>query len=750
MKKIWILAMAAAAVALAGCQREALMGVETPLSKTIKAGLEVPTRVAFSDEGVFSWKEGDVVGVPYIKADAAAKMEFTLSSGAGAAQGEFTTQAAAEDIALIAADAIGVVPSSALDVANAEAPIKLPASYSTWVEGQSNAVMVATGLKLDGSNLFKHVGGIVKVTYKDIPAEANGFLLSADAGICGNFALQNGVIVAGPVANHVKVFFTAGTASEMSFYVPVPTGEYKLTASLIQDGYSIPGTKKETTNPVKIERKTLLLMDALNAEKPEAVKITIANAEDLKTFLANAETYGRGSTVTITADIDAGVITPAEAFYGSVDGKDHTITYQEEIPEAGSDAYSGLFGYIDGSVKNLKVAGEIKTSGIKNGGIAAECAPNSVFENCESSVNIRMEVVGVSTPKFGGIVAIAGDGTTIKGCTNRGNIGYVIPKTEAGKSTQLGGIVANVSNHVEIINCVNYGEVRYEALGTPRIGGMIGYLNDPVNIVIDGCTNYGHMVSDINWASGYVYIGGLTGYVGTNTDPALPLEQVLYNNCVNYGKVESLGATDHCARAGGIASYVGMTDAKMTAAGLLDSGQLYEFRNCKNFGEVLSTGETTKKVMLGGMVGFGEKVAKVVCKGCVNDAPITAPSAPATTTSAAYVGGIIGGTCGLQSSITDVVIGPKTVVTAGSKGVVGLIGGNNAKYTTDMTGKVVAGAKIVKGTSARPSPVRRPVSSSPTARFRSWPSRTARPTPSPSWPFTTPPTALPGPRTSGI
>ena len=691
MRKTWIIAMAAAVAALAGCSRETAF--EAPLSRTLRAGFEVPTRVAFSDEGVFSWKEGDVIGVPYTKADnSAARMDFTLMNGAGAAQAEFTTT---EDVSLLAADAFAVVPATALDVANADAPIKLPASY-TWAEGQSNAVMVATGLNLSGTNTFKHVGGIVKVTYKDIPAEADGFMLSSDAGICGSFALQDGVIVAGPTANYVKVSFTAGTASEMAFYVPVPTGEYKLTASLTHDGFSIPGTKKETSAPVKIARKTLLLMDALTSQTSEPVTVTISTAEDLKSFLADADQLGRGSKMILAANIDAGTITPAEAFYGDVDGKGFKITYQEELPEGGSDSYSGLFGYIDGSVKNLKVAGSIKTGTIKNAGIAGQSAPNTLFENCESDVDIRMEVYGAATPKFAGIVAVAGDGTTIKGCKNTGDLAYALPDKPTGRSTQIGGIVANVSNHADVINCVNEGELRYEALGTPRIGGMIGYLNDPVNIVLTSCVNRGHIVSDINWTSGYVYIGGITGYVGTNVDPALPLERVLYMNCANYGKVESLGVATLCTRAGGIASYVGMTDTKMTAAGLADSGQLYEFRDCKNFGEILTTGETAKKEVLGGIVGFGEKVAKVVCTDCVNNAPLSGVTT-STNSNSVYAGGIIGGTCGLQSTLTGCVIGPETVISGGAKSVLGLICGNNAKYTTDITGKV-AGGKIVKGT----------------------------------------------------
>ena len=483
-----------------------------------------------------------------------------------------------------------------------------------------------------------------------------------------------------------KVLTTTGKASATAS---------PMTVSVEENKASDPRSAEITVS--KLGKESVVVRIEQAGSSGTVTKRGISTAEDLKSFLADADKLGRGSKMVLAADIDAGTITPAEAFYGDVDGKGFKITYQEEIPEAGSDSYSGLFGYIDGSVKNLKVAGTVKTGAIKNGGIAAECAPGALFENCESDVDIRMEVNGVSTPKLSGIVAVAGDGTTIKDCKNTGDIAYVLDGKPAGRSTQIGGIVANVTNHVDVINCINEGELRYEALGTPRIGGMIGYLNDPVNIVLSSCVNRGRVVSDIDWSSGYVYIGGITGYVGTNTDPALPVEQVLFMNCANYGKVESLGVPTLCTRAGGIASYVGMTDTKMTAAGLEDSGQLYEFRDCKNFGEIRTTGEATKKVVLGGIVGFGEKVAKVVCTDCVNNAPITAPAAPATSSSAAYLGGIIGGTCGLKSTLTGVVIGPETVITGGSKAVSGLICGNNAKYTTDITGKV-AGGKIVKGT----------------------------------------------------
>ena len=79
--------LAAVAMVIAGCNRE----LERPASlegAVLRAALEtaeVPSRVAFADDGAFSWSEGDAVAVI---TDAGIRT-MTLAGGAGAATASF-------------------------------------------------------------------------------------------------------------------------------------------------------------------------------------------------------------------------------------------------------------------------------------------------------------------------------------------------------------------------------------------------------------------------------------------------------------------------------------------------------------------------------------------------------------------------------------------------------------------------------------------------------------------------------------
>ena len=74
---------AAAAVALAGCNRETQGPVA--VDNVFRASIETPSRVAFSDEGAFSWQAGDAVAV----STNAGFKTFTLKEGAGASVASF-------------------------------------------------------------------------------------------------------------------------------------------------------------------------------------------------------------------------------------------------------------------------------------------------------------------------------------------------------------------------------------------------------------------------------------------------------------------------------------------------------------------------------------------------------------------------------------------------------------------------------------------------------------------------------------
>ena len=124
----------------------------------------------------------------------------------------------------------------------------------------------------------------------------------------------------------------------------------------------------------------------------------------------------------LTADIDASeadmtMISTADNKYAGVfDGQGHTITYtmysdQERV---------GLFRALTGTIKNLRVAGNIYTSNKMAGGIVAEIFGGTI-QNCVSSVNIESSFIGDAA--YGGI-AFRGSATgcVVKDCLYTGTI----------------------------------------------------------------------------------------------------------------------------------------------------------------------------------------------------------------------------------------------------------------------------------------------------------------------------------------
>ncbi len=269
--RVWKAAAIAAIFAAAACTEEKENGISTPGSRLI-AGLEAPdgTRVAFDDSGTFTWSDGDAVAVV---TDAGIRT-MSLTEGAGTGTGTFEG-----DLAGAQSVKSAIFPASA---AKDAATITLPEQYS-YKEGQTNALMLASSPDLSKKVTFKHLGGIIKVVYEHIPADADAFVLEASAKITGDFIYSMEAIigeatsattstrdaVAPASGNKVTITFPAGS-NPKAFYVPVPTGTYNFSVELQKGGVAIEGTRKATSSPKTIDRRTLLLMDPVAGPAPAA------------------------------------------------------------------------------------------------------------------------------------------------------------------------------------------------------------------------------------------------------------------------------------------------------------------------------------------------------------------------------------------------------------------------------------------------------------------------------------------------
>ena len=405
---------------------------------------------------------------------------------------------------------------------------------------------------------------------------------------------------------------------------------------------------------------------------------TITNADELIAFLENPE-----GDASLEADIDlTGKTFAADTLRGDFDGKGHTVTYNATAEP--TDVNVGLFKVVDGTVKNLKVAGSIETRAANAGGVAGSAADGAVFENCESSVEISGPMQ--ASYRLGGIVGLGGKNVTVKNCVNNGKIGNTVPNMGNGNSIQLGGIIGHIEETGAVEGCTNNGELYFEAKGTPRMGGMCGYVNNLKEASFVNCTNNGNIRVATNADSGYNYVGGITGYYGTPNDAS----HVLYNNCVNTGNITfSAGVSATSYRVGGILCHCGGTKVK------LDKPLSVEVLNCSNSGNITIDGSGSK-THVGGVIGFTETSTCIItCDGCTNTGSISGANGKGT------IGGIHGYSCNPNSTFTNFTIGKDVVLTSAAGGRVGLaIGagyvGEETNLKTDLTGKV-KGGKIVAG-----------------------------------------------------
>ena len=191
-------------------------------------------------------------------------------------------------------------------------------------------------------------------------------------------------------------------------------------------------------------------------------------------------------------------------FYGTFDGNGKTITFTNL--SATSGIYNGLFGYLNGNVKNLNVKYNISSKSSQNTAIyiapIAGYLVKGYIENCSAVVDMNCEAPSLIV---GGLVAYNEDGTIVKSYST-GNI-----KIKAvNKSNYLGGLVA-ISNFGTIDQC--YSNIELDTTGTDSL--VVGGLIADNNYLVSNSYAVGTII--VNLASKN-YIGG---FIGINKDLAI-------------------------------------------------------------------------------------------------------------------------------------------------------------------------------------------------------------------------------------
>ena len=423
----------------------------------------------------------------------------------------------------------------------------------------------------------------------------------------------------------------------------------------------------------------------------------IKTAEEFIAWLANPSV-----DAFLAADINlTGMEFTSGVQSGTFDGKGKTITYNIDVTERIPDGYEGdkvtatqanvgLFKFVTGTVQNLETAGTIKFSAEAGsgtyhiGGIAGLVSGEGKIVNCTNGVNILADTQ--CTHHIGGIAGFTAAGASVTGCRNTGKVEMIIPDKGTANASQLGGIIGHIEGSGVVDTCTNDGQVTYEGNGTPREGGICGYINNLVDVSFIKCVNNGAIIwNEGNYTkTSWSYVGGLTGYYGTPTEGG----KVLYDSCTNNGKVVcNITEEKSKARVGGIACHAGIASSTLPGDGIMT----WTFKNCVNNGNI-SSSSTTASNYLGGIVGYSEVAALLKIEDCVNNGKMEVAGK-------GTVGGILGRNCSVKSEFTNVKVGSKTVLQVGNPegAFIGLIAGWQPLLTTAITGKV-AGGTIVKGT----------------------------------------------------
>ena len=230
-------------------------------------------------------------------------------------------------------------------------------------------------------------------------------------------------------------------------------------------------------------------------------------------------------------------------FSGVFDGNNHTIT---ALSIDSNEEDVGLFGAVDGTIKNRRVEGSVEGYAAV-GGIAAELIGGTI-ENCTFVGSVEGKSL------VGGICGIMKNSAEMRGCICCADVSASADKSYVGGlsgtvstdcliekcsfdegtvegETYVGGLVGELTSST-VRNCFHNGDVAGNAQSGKYIGGIVGSTASKAEI--DCCAHYSGIVS------GTYYVGGITGFANKERKTlGSMLEYLLYHNYYLTGTVSA-------------------------------------------------------------------------------------------------------------------------------------------------------------------------------------------------------------------
>ena len=608
MRKYFALA-ALAFAALVSCQKE-IAPAEEPLAGipdgyveiTLTANCDVTTR-SFLDGKTVTWEPGEEVAV--FTNESTTPSKFTVASAEGSSVVIYGAVPAG------ATSFTAVYPfESAVSYRYGVAKIQIPREQQLAEGGTiaPNALCsVAVFPNATTKAQFKNVVSLLSFQV-GTPQDVTGVIFNSwpeeeDAEAEWNVlnvevSADSDPVITNPAGGFKTQVLAAGAfAADATYYVAVPPCNP-------MNGISVgvcKGSKaasKVSDKKVELARNAGFNLGNIVSEDAPYKFFQIANAADLKEFLAEAAGYTATDEVEVVAEIDmtGAEIATAESFAGVLEGNNHTIDNWT------SDGVA-LFNEVSGEVKNLKLGANCSLSNPKSGNFSfIICSLSGKVSNIVNSADVAFDMgEALEQHCFGGIVgATTAADAYIENCINEGSI--------------------DVTYTLSASLFEGEGDNPYR-MATQYFGGIVGRLGyESDNLRIYGCANRADHIRVAGDNSGNpdaqnprnVYIGGIAGatgiHAGTETvqETGYTTNYGLISECINKGAVtaEFTGGTGGYFKVGGIIGY-----GECALADCTNEGDI----TYRNSDEIQNSSPS-----VGGLAGVIAGTAPVTATGCVN------------------------------------------------------------------------------------------------------------------------------------
>lgn len=239
-------------------------------------------------------------------------------------------------------------------------------------------------------------------------------------------------------------------------------------------------------------------------------------------------------TVSLIRDIDLSVYPDwmpigydYNDFEGTLDGDNHTVTVNmaKRFSEEGeSDITVGIIGWLNGTVKNLAVAGSITVvNGTSNsvyvGTVAGSFGTTAaIISQCKNAATVDIAVSESGTLNVGGIVGASGQkkyNTNIQRVVNCLNEGNITIHAAADLTVNVAGIMGAGKGGNPISSCWNTGEISVTVAESANVtsikGNVAGIVGNNSNVTSGA--NYGRISAPSDFG---VNTAGIIGVVYKN------------------------------------------------------------------------------------------------------------------------------------------------------------------------------------------------------------------------------------------